>query len=289
MTESNPFQTPESDVAPDKFKSQSGNTTISCQTVPALNGATWVFDGFRNFFASPFTWLLVIFLYLAMLGVLSMLPFVSIISYIIAPIFMAGLMICARENKHNHAFFVKNLFDGFSLNGGKLAGLGALYLGMLILLMIIIFIIGFALFFGSIENIETMFDPASFNPENIILILLIVLIAFGLMLPIIMAFWFAPALVIFHDIDIFTAIKLSFMGCLKNMLPYLIYSLLFLVIYLIAAIPIFIMIGFFSDPELSIPVITLMVLIGIVELLVFTAVFLTSVYESYEDIFSVDA
>lgn len=290
MTESNPFQTPESDVAPDQFKNQTSdlNKNINYQAVPMLNGASWVIDGFKNFAASPFNWVLVVFVYLAILGTLSMLPFVSIISSIIAPIFMAGLMLCAKENKNHQTFQIKHLFEGFSLNGGKLAGLGALNLGVIVLLFIVIGIAVLVIFLGNIEELETMFDANLFTKNDALLIILIFLIAIAFMLPVTMAFWFAPALIIFHDVDIFAALKLSFMGCLKNMMPYLIYSIFYLVIYFIAVIPIIVMATFMDDGEPNVLLIASIVIIVVVEAFVFASVFFTSIYASYEDIFVIE-
>ncbi|MFV2060846.1 MAG: BPSS1780 family membrane protein [Gammaproteobacteria bacterium] len=292
MTESNPFQTPESDVTAKQINSQTNalNNNVTCHTVPMQNGAIWVIDGFRNFMISPFTWSLVVFLYLAMLGTLSMLPFVSIISSIIAPIFLAGLMLCARENKEQQTFQVKQLFQGFSLNGGKLAGLGALNLGVMIVLFMIIGIIAVVILLGnigSVENFITMLENNSFSQNDALQFILVILIATLFIIPITMAFWFAPALVIFHDVDIFASLKLSFMGCLKNVMPYLIYSLVYLLVYVIAAIPIFILISFIGDTgiESNPLILLLMILVGTAELFILASLFFTSVYASYEDIF----
>ncbi len=290
MTESNPFKSPESDVAPlqKTAPGSSGNKTVTYQTVPAMNGVTWILDGFKNFTTSPLTWSLVVFLYLLMLGTLSILPFVSIISTIIAPILMAGLMMCARENKYNSIFYIKNLFDGFRLNGGKLASLGALYFGLIILLFIVVAVVALILILGTAESFEALLAPNSLTPELGLLILLVLLIALSAMIPIIMAFWFAPALVIFHDVDIFEAVKLSFMGCIKNMMPYLIYSLAYIVIYFLAVIPIAILVSLMNSETPNFILLTITILVGIAELFIFTSVFFTSIFASYEDIFSTD-
>jgi uncharacterized membrane protein len=54
-----------------------------------------------------------------------------------------------------------------------------------------------------------------------------------------MAVWFAPALVIFHDLAPLAAMKASFAVCLKNMLPFLVYGVILLVLCFVAAIPMF--------------------------------------------------
>ena len=57
------------------------------------------------------------------------------------------------------------------------------------------------------------------------------------MLPLVMATWFAPALIVFHDMGVRAAMKASFIGCLKNVLPFLLYGVLGLIAGVIASIP----------------------------------------------------
>jgi uncharacterized membrane protein len=60
-----------------------------------------------------------------------------------------------------------------------------------------------------------------------------------LFIPLLMAFWFAPALVVHNEVPAFEAMKLSFIGCLRNIMPFLVYGLCALVLSLIAMIPLF--------------------------------------------------
>ena len=46
-----------------------------------------------------------------------------------------------------------------------------------------------------------------------------------LMIPIFMLYWFTPALILINDQSIFPAMKLSFSGCLKNWLAFLVNGL----------------------------------------------------------------
>jgi uncharacterized membrane protein len=66
---------------------------------------------------------------------------------------------------------------------------------------------------------------------------LALLVMFGLMLPLVMALWFAPALVVFHDMGAGEAMKASFLGSLKNMLPFLLYGIVLAIASVIASIP----------------------------------------------------
>jgi uncharacterized membrane protein len=59
----------------------------------------------------------------------------------------------------------------------------------------------------------------------------------ALLLPVVMAIWFAPPLVVFHDKSAVEAMQESFTGCLRNIVPFLLYGLVMLVLGVLAAIP----------------------------------------------------
>lgn len=90
---------------------------------------------------------------------------------------------------------------------------------------------------------------------------LVVLLVMALSIPISMAMWFAPALVTFHDLKPVDALKMSFFACLKNIVPFLLYAIILVVLSIIAAIPFGL--GF----------------------LVLIPVVLASIYSAYRDIF----
>jgi uncharacterized membrane protein len=68
-------------------------------------------------------------------------------------------------------------------------------------------------------------------------ILLMVLIMLGLLLPVMMAYIFAPALVAIHGVSAVQSMVLSFKGCLRNILPFLVYSIVAMVLGIVAMIP----------------------------------------------------
>jgi uncharacterized membrane protein len=62
------------------------------------------------------------------------------------------------------------------------------------------------------------------------------LVMFALLLPVVMAIWFAPPLVVFHKMGAFEAMKASFVGCLKNIVPFVVYGLIGLVLAIVASL-----------------------------------------------------
>jgi len=80
-------------------------------------------------------------------------------------------------------------------------------------------------------------DPASATMRELAAYLLAWLIALALMVPVVMAVWFAPPLAVFNELGAFDALKASFVGCLKNIVPFLIYGLILLGFAVLASIP----------------------------------------------------
>ena len=59
----------------------------------------------------------------------------------------------------------------------------------------------------------------------------------ALLLPLIAMNWFAPALIALHDVPLGRALKWSMVGCFKNFLPFLLYSIIMMIFLMAAAIP----------------------------------------------------
>jgi uncharacterized membrane protein len=68
-------------------------------------------------------------------------------------------------------------------------------------------------------------------------VMLVALLGLGALIPLMMAYWFAPILVVFHDLTAADAMKTSFNACLNNILPFTVYSLVAAVLIILAAIP----------------------------------------------------
>jgi uncharacterized membrane protein len=86
----------------------------------------------------------------------------------------------------------------------------------------------------------------------------------ALMLPLVMAYWFAPVLVTFHDMTGVQAMKQSFFACLRNIWPFFIYSIVATVLLVLAALPLFL------------------------GMLVMIPTMIASLYISYRDIFVIE-
>ena len=189
-------------------------------------GLDWFKKGFAYFKMEPWTWIgSVLIFWILFMGV-SMIPFISVLSTLLWPVFSAGFMLACYALYRGETFGVGVLFAGFSRNLGSLIAVGALYfLGTLVIMVVTV--VGMILAGGG---------PGG-GPENPLLAALVGLVMFGSMVPLMMAVWFAPPLVVFHGLRAPRAMSLSFQGCWRNMIPFLVYGLVGLVLAIAATLP----------------------------------------------------
>jgi len=206
---------------------------MEVRQVNAGNGWTWIVDGFTLFKQSPVIWIALFFIYVLIAMVLSIIPvFGPIVLNLLAPVFMAGFMLGCKAIEEGEELEINHLFAGFKLHTSRLITVGGIYLAGIIVVVGVVFIAtGSAALIG--EN--PAHDPASLAEGG--KLLLSMLIALGAIVPLVMAYWFAPALVVFHDIKPVDAMKLSFKACLSNVVPFLVYGLITMVLMLLAVIP----------------------------------------------------
>src|SRR5437879_13809185 len=81
-------------------------------------------------------------------------------------------------------------------------------------------------------------DLTSATMSAILSILLAWLIARALMVPVFSAVWVAPPLAVFNELGAFDALKASILGCLKNIVPFLIFGLSLFCLAFLATIPV---------------------------------------------------
>ncbi len=239
------YAPPEPEPTPETWP-QGPGTMADPSAVSAGQGWAWISGGFWHFKTNPWTWILVTVGYALIIMVLSLMPLLGgIFASLIAPILTGGLMIGADDQARGEGLGFQHLFAGFSNHAGQLAAAGALYLGGIILAAIpAILLLGGTMSFG----MDGM-DPTALSEDPQLMFgamedafagqtyLLAILAAALLMLPVAMAYWFAPALIAIDGLSAWSAMKLSFRGCLKNVLPFLIYGVAGLVLIMLGSLP----------------------------------------------------
>ena len=205
------------------------------RTNPAGRGWGWIRDGFDYFLKFPMQWIAVLIIGLVIMLVLNLIPLLGqLVLMLTTYVWLGGLMLGCEAQSRGEKFEIKHLFAGFSNNTGRLVLLSLIYTAItLVIALIAVGPLFSEMMKGGLEPgaemIESMPDPGTF--------LLPFLGAMLVMVPLIMAVWFAPVLIVLNDMPLIAAMKLSFSGCLKNILAFLIYGLIALVLYILAAIP----------------------------------------------------
>ncbi len=194
------------------------------------NGVSWISSGFELFKQYPGQWLLTMVVGAAIAIVLAFIPFIgSLISVIISYVWIGGLMMGCQAIADGKPFKIDYLFAGFKHRVGALIGLSCI--SFVVSMAVMLAIVG-SVYLDMIANDQLA-------PENmdVLSVMLKVLIAMALLIPFFMAVWFAPALIVLQNMSVLEAMKASFVGCLVNFLPFLIYGLVMLVLYIVGMIP----------------------------------------------------
>jgi hypothetical protein len=203
------------------------------RAVDAGRGWTWVADGFDLFKKAPGMWIALVIVLFVILLVLAFIPLLgAVATFLLMPLFLGGLMLGCQALQGGGELEVGHLFAGFKEHTGNLIVLGALAIGGWVVVMLpVIAIVGAGTIFGVMRG-----DAAGVAAMGGSFVLAW-LVAMALSIPVYMALWFAPALVVLRGLAPVAAVKESFFGCLKNMVPFLIYGIVMLVLGIVAAIP----------------------------------------------------
>jgi len=201
--------------------------------VAAGRGWDWIAAGWELFKRQAGMWIALILVALVIFLVLAFIPILgSIASIVLTPVFGAGVVIGCRAIEEGRPLEIGHLFAGFKEKLAPLATVGAIYLGAAIVIALVVGLATGASIFGLASGDSSAAAPAAFMT-----LLLAVLVMLALMLPVVMAIWFAPALVVFHGKGAVDAMQESFSGCLRNIVPFLVYGVVMLALSLVASIP----------------------------------------------------
>jgi uncharacterized membrane protein len=237
-------------------------------TVPAGNGTTWWGEGWRLFVASPGVWVGITVLFVVIMVMLAFIPVLgTFATTLLAPVLAGGVISGCRALDQGGELTIGHLFASFSDRLGPLITVGLLYLAGSFLILVVVAACLVAVI--GVTGIGALMTGDPMQAGLAVLVSMGVGAALALLaglllgIPLLMAYWFAPALVVLRGDEPLAAMKASFDASLVNFLPMLVYSVLGFVFAIAATIP-----------------------LGL-GWLVLAPVFAGSVYASYKDIFGV--
>jgi len=198
----NPYAAPLARVDDRRETSGERNFIEGGRAVAAGQGWRWIVDGWGLFKQFPGVWILMFIVYFVINVVLAFIPVVNLLVNLLIGVFTAGFMAGCRAIDDGQPLELGHLFAGFRERAGTLVLVGVIYLGAAMLL-------GVVLVFSLIGGVGAL----------------------------IMAYWYAPALVMLEDRTAVSAMKESFSGCARNMVPFLVYGICAMLLAFVAMIP----------------------------------------------------
>ena len=251
---------------------------MQARIVEARRGAAWLVDGWRLFRAAPLGWLAMVFAYWIIMTLASVVPFIGVAAAsIMVPAFSVGFMAAARAASRRGPVELRLLFDGFRHHPKSQLVLGVVYLMCL----------------GTLLSVTTLADDGALaswmltgrRPAEDALqsddFLQALAVAALLYTPVLMAFWFAPPLAAWHGVGPIKALFFSFVACLLNWRPFLVYGAFsaLVVVVLPLAVLLTLMLASLKIAAMSLVFPVLLVLLPTL---------FASFYASYRDVFGVE-
>jgi uncharacterized membrane protein len=201
--------------------------------LPAAKGLEWLAAGWRTLLQAPWVWLAQAVLYIVLLFALGLVPLLGWAAVLVAfPILSAGMVAGAAELEAGRPLKVGHLFEGLRHHAANLLMVGLFYLvGGLLAGLIAAAIGGSAALTGYILG---ALAGAGLAIGGVVLASVIFTV---LWVGLIMALWFAPALVLLHDVAPLEAMRLSVSACLHNLLCFGLLAVMLYVLIWVAMLP----------------------------------------------------
>jgi hypothetical protein len=230
----NPYAAPRTHVEDAPTSLPDGEFIPEGRGVPSGNGWRWIADAWAFTSDQRGTFVGVFILFVLIAIVMGLIPWAgTVVSTLLFPVFSAGFILGCDAVRRGQPLEVGHLFAGFQKHAGKLIATGAVSLACLLLMVLLIS----ALFGSEVGMLFLGAELASEQMEQLLVIMLAALVMLALSLPLYMALWFAGPLIVLGGSDVVGALKTSFGACLKNILPFLIWSIAVLVLAIPATIP----------------------------------------------------
>jgi uncharacterized membrane protein len=232
---------------------------MEARTVAMANGWRWIVDGFRLFRRQPLVWILLVGAML-LIGLVSTVlqPIGPLAISLLTPVFIAGLMNACLATDRGEEPDIGHLFSAFRSHAAPLVTIGGVYLvGNIVAVGVVLMNAGgeaLQVVLSKSRNEAAMAQALRDLSSGLLAGTLV-------FMPVLMAVWFAPLLVVFRGLAPVAAMKSSFVASWRNVLPFTLYGAAVVVLWILASIPL---------------------MLGLIVLL---PVMVCSIYTAYKDIY----
>jgi uncharacterized membrane protein len=251
-----------------------------------LYGYRWFTEGSKLFLSQPWPWLALVGMTLLLLLMLSFLPLLGLAGiFALFPGIAAGFMFASRDALAQQTIGFSHLRAGFKIAPKPLLAVGGIAFFVFFLALILI-TIGWREQFMALVNLA---QSAASDQEAVVRALneltIPSIITVAVMLIIAIATWFVPALVVFRQLKPGAAISLSFRACLKNFGPFLVYSVLLVLSYVLISFALRLILAAVRGMGGEQAAGMLGLVISFPLICAFMAIIFASAYVSYVDVF----
>lgn len=209
---------------------------MSFRQVDVSAGWNWYVRGWGLFMKNPGMWLVTALVMMILLAVLSWFPLVGpAAAALVKPALLGGMLYGARELDQGRSFEFTHLFQ--ALQDSKLTG-PMIMLGLLPMVVLLVFAVlfGAALFsavVGMMLAPKTAGLSGAFGAGSFVMLLLLGIPAW---IGLFAALFFSIPQVMFGRAEWLDAIKSSLNACLANIVPMLLFVVIFIVLAMLAAV-----------------------------------------------------
>jgi hypothetical protein len=194
-----------------------------------MQSVSWLFTDFSRLGI----WVTIGLAVFAITGILHLIPVVgSIVSFMLSFVLFGSLIHAASATATGQNPRFKEVFSGFGEHSGPLLGLGLLVLIISVVISAVMIGIGLGAVISTVASNTA--NPELTDPwtiwRNLTASWLLMAGCGVLLLPISMASWLAPALVMMRGVKPWEAMKLSLRACWRNLGAVSLYGLAFLVV-----------------------------------------------------------
>ncbi len=253
---------------------------MQARIVAAPQGARWLGEGWQLFRIAPLPWLALACVYLLGTNVLALVPVVGFVAALmLVPALTVGMMGAARAASHGAPPNVRMLAEGFRSDARAQLVLGAVYFACSML------VFGAAALADPEGKLRAALGGRT-NPAELALgDLLLPSAVFALSyVPVLMMFWFAPALAAWHSTGALKALFFSFIACLMNWRAFLAYGAAVVLMMLVVPLTMLFALRALVGADLGVAVASLVFPL----LLLMLPTLFASFYVSYRDVFGVE-
>lgn len=189
---------------------------MKLNAVPASTGLSWVKLGVKTFFSQPLAMSGLFFMFMAVVSVLSVVPLIGTpVSLALVPAATVGLMAASREalaGRFPMPLLLLTAFRSGKDRARAMLILGGMYAGALLL------VLGMAALLGPADGTPVPLTDGEVTPEAMRTAFVsqgmwVAMLAY---VPVLMAFWHAPALVLWHGVSPGKSLFFSVMACWRN-------------------------------------------------------------------------